>query len=51
VGAVVLFAVILIATLTYTSAELSLSAIDALYFSVGMITGAGGNDKVNRKCS
>ncbi|HYX16589.1 MAG TPA: NAD(P)-binding protein, partial [Nostoc sp.] len=46
VGAVVLLAVILIATLTYMSAELSLSAVDALYFSVGMITGAGGNDKV-----
>ncbi|MDZ8083077.1 MAG: NAD-binding protein [Nostoc sp. DcaGUA01] len=46
VGAVVLLAVILVATLTYTSAELKLSVIDALYFSVGMITGAGGNDKV-----
>ncbi|WP_414572972.1 potassium channel family protein [Nostoc sp. CCY 9925] len=46
VGAVVLLAVILLATLTYTSAELKLSVIDALYFSVGMITGAGGNDKV-----
>ncbi|BAY76625.1 TrkA domain-containing protein [Nostoc linckia NIES-25] len=46
VGAVVLLAVILLATLTYTSAELKLSLIDALYFSVGMITGAGGNDKV-----
>ncbi|RCJ16225.1 potassium channel protein [Nostoc sp. ATCC 43529] len=46
VGAVVLLAVILLATLTYTSAELKLSLVDALYFSVGMITGAGGNDKV-----
>ncbi len=45
-GAVVLLAVILVATLTYTSAELKLSVVDALYFSVGMITGAGGNDKV-----
>ncbi|WP_138500122.1 potassium channel family protein [Nostoc sp. PA-18-2419] len=46
IGAVVLLAVILFATLTYTSTELKLSVIDALYFSVGMITGAGGNDKV-----
>ncbi|MHC5831371.1 MAG: ion channel, partial [Nostoc sp.] len=46
VGAIVLLAVIGIATLTYMSAELNVSAIDALYFSVGMITGAGGNDKV-----
>lgn len=46
VGAIVLLAVIAIATLTYMSAELSLSPVDALYFSVGMITGAGGNDKV-----
>ncbi|MEH2138022.1 NAD-binding protein [Nostoc sp.] len=46
VGAIALLAVILIATFTYMSAELSLSPVDALYFSVGMITGAGGNDKV-----
>jgi voltage-gated potassium channel Kch len=46
VGAIVLLAVIFIATLTYTSAQLKLSVVDALYFSVGMITGAGGNDKV-----
>ncbi|WP_373525464.1 NAD-binding protein [Nostoc sp.] len=46
VSAIVLLAVIAIATLTYMSAELSLSPVDALYFSVGMITGAGGNDKV-----
>lgn len=49
VGAVVLLAVIMVATLTYMSAELSLSVVDALYFSVGMITGAGGNDKVVEK--
>jgi voltage-gated potassium channel Kch len=36
----------MIATLTYMSTELSLSMVDALYFSVGMITGAGGNDRV-----
>ncbi|MBW4613982.1 MAG: NAD-binding protein [Desmonostoc vinosum HA7617-LM4] len=46
VGAIVLLAIIVIATLTYMSAKLSLSVVDALYFSVGMITGAGGNDKV-----
>jgi len=46
VGALVLLAIIAIATLTYMSTELSLSVVDALYFSVGMITGAGGNDKV-----
>ncbi|MBD2495333.1 NAD-binding protein [Nostoc sp. FACHB-280] len=46
VGALVLIAIIAIATLTYMSTELSLSVVDALYFSVGMITGAGGNDKV-----
>ncbi|MBD6619361.1 potassium channel protein [Komarekiella sp. 'clone 1'] len=49
VGAIVLLAVIMVATLTYMSAELSLSVVDALYFSVGMITGAGGNDKVVEK--
>ncbi|ABA22466.1 TrkA-N [Trichormus variabilis ATCC 29413] len=46
VGAIVLLAIVIIATLTYMSTELSLSMVDALYFSVGMITGAGGNDKV-----
>ncbi|MEH2211409.1 NAD-binding protein [Nostoc sp.] len=46
VGAIALLTVIAIATFTYMSAELSLSPVDALYFSVGMITGAGGNDKV-----
>jgi Trk K+ transport system NAD-binding subunit len=37
---------ILIATLTYTVANSHISAIDALYFSVGMITGAGGSERV-----
>lgn len=46
VGAIVLLVVVIIATITYMSTELSLSMVDALYFSVGMITGAGGNDKV-----
>ncbi|BAY93252.1 MULTISPECIES: potassium channel family protein [unclassified Tolypothrix] len=44
--AMVLFAIILMATLTYVSASLNISFIDALYFAVGMITGAGGNDKI-----
>ncbi|HEY9630929.1 MAG TPA: NAD-binding protein [Coleofasciculaceae cyanobacterium] len=34
------------ATLTYTAANSKISAIDALYFSVGLITGAGGNEGV-----
>jgi voltage-gated potassium channel Kch len=46
VGAMVLMMIVVIATLTYMSAALRLSFVDALYFSVGMITGAGGNDKV-----
>jgi len=43
---IVLFGIILIATLAYISTDVNISAIDALYFAVGMITGAGGNDKV-----
>lgn len=34
------------ATLTYTCINLETSFVDSLYFSVGMITGAGGNEKV-----
>ncbi|MGB3616246.1 MAG: NAD-binding protein [Elainellaceae cyanobacterium] len=37
---------ILLATMTYVSVRLNLSIVDALYFSVGMITGAGGNEQV-----
>ncbi|MGF1515144.1 MAG: potassium channel family protein [Elainellaceae cyanobacterium] len=37
---------ILTATVTYVSVRLNLSIVDALYFSVGMITGAGGNEQV-----
>ncbi|MBW4564487.1 MAG: NAD-binding protein [Mojavia pulchra JT2-VF2] len=44
--AVVLLVIILLASLTYVSANLNISFVDALYFAVGMITGAGGNDKV-----
>ncbi|MEA5593897.1 NAD-binding protein [Rivularia sp. UHCC 0363] len=46
VGAMLLMIIISIATLTYVSTDLNMSVIDALYFSVGMITGAGGNEKV-----
>lgn len=46
VMALVLLVTILIATLTYMCTSLNTSVVDALYFSVGMITGAGGNDKV-----
>ncbi|MEM9164013.1 MAG: NAD(P)-binding protein [Cyanobacteria bacterium P01_F01_bin.4] len=35
-----------VATLTYISASSGVSFVDALYFSVGMITGAGGQEKV-----
>ncbi|MDY6938648.1 MAG: NAD-binding protein [Cyanobacteriota bacterium] len=37
---------IFLATVTYTSINLETSFIDALYFSVGMITGAGGQEEV-----
>lgn len=42
----VLIAIIFTATLTYVCFALNTSVIDALYFSVGMITGVGGDDKV-----
>ncbi|MBD1911798.1 MULTISPECIES: NAD-binding protein [unclassified Leptolyngbya] len=35
-----------IATVIYTGATLHTSFVDALYFAVGMITGAGGNEEV-----
>jgi Trk K+ transport system NAD-binding subunit len=37
---------ILIATFTYTSINWEIPVVDALYFSVGMITGAGGQEDV-----
>jgi voltage-gated potassium channel Kch len=37
---------ILLATLTYVCVNLEISIVDALYFSVGMITGAGGKEEV-----
>ncbi len=51
VGGIVLIAIIIIATLTYKSTEVKMSIVDALYFSVGMMTGAGGNDKVVEQAS
>jgi Trk K+ transport system NAD-binding subunit len=41
-----LLIVILIATFTYVWVNLNTSVVDALYFSVGMITGAGGQEEV-----
>ncbi|MGA7932810.1 MAG: NAD-binding protein [Kovacikia sp.] len=43
-GTLLLLTVIFISTLTYVSSVLHASLIDALYFSVGIITGAGAND-------
>ncbi len=43
-GTVFLMVMILVSTLTYMSSVLKTAWIDALYFSVGIITGAGGND-------
>lgn len=41
-----LLATILVATATYLSTNFNTSPVDALYFSVGMITGAGGQEQV-----
>ncbi len=41
-----LFFIIFISTVIYISTESNLNLVDALYFAVGMITGAGGNEKV-----
>jgi Trk K+ transport system NAD-binding subunit len=43
---VLLLAIVSIATTTYICVNLNTSMVDALYFSVGLITGAGGNEKV-----
>ena len=45
----ILLVTIFLSTLTYTCFELNTSFIDALYFSVGMITGAGGNEAVTEQ--
>jgi Trk K+ transport system NAD-binding subunit len=49
VMAMALLIIILLATFTYVSTKLNISFVDALYFAVGMITGAGGNDQVVEK--
>lgn len=41
-----LLGMISLATVTYLSVNQKISLVDSLYFSVGMITGAGGNEKV-----
>ena len=44
-----LIGMIFAATLTYVAVNYNTSVIDALYFSVGMITGAGGQEQVAEK--
>ena len=41
-----LLVLITLATITYVCVNLNTSIVDALYFSVGMITGAGGQEQV-----
>lgn len=43
-GQMLLLLIIFVACLVYTSSTLQVSPIDALYFAVGVITGAGGGD-------
>ncbi len=43
---VALLAMIFLATLTYVCVDENITVVDALYFSVGMITGAGGEEQV-----
>jgi Trk K+ transport system NAD-binding subunit len=43
---IALVGIVLFATFIYTYTSTNVSVIDALYFAVGMITGAGGNDRV-----
>ncbi len=43
---IALLITICVATFTYVFVNLNLSIVDALYFSVGMITGAGGKEEV-----
>jgi voltage-gated potassium channel Kch len=44
-----LLAIICLATLVYVSVNFNISIADAIYFSVGMITGAGGKEEVAEK--
>ena len=41
-----LLVTVLVCTITYISINLNNSFVDSLYFTVGMITGAGGNEKI-----
>ncbi|MGC1244952.1 MAG: NAD-binding protein, partial [Spirulinaceae cyanobacterium] len=43
---IALLVMILLATVTYVCVNFNTSIVDALYFSVGMITGAGGQEQV-----
>lgn len=47
----ILLVTIFVATLTYVCIDLNTSVVDALYFSVGMITGAGGKEEVAEEAS
>jgi Trk K+ transport system NAD-binding subunit len=46
IGATIVLVMILIATLTYVCVNQNVSVVDSLYFSIGMITGAGGEERV-----
>ncbi|HEY9637870.1 MAG TPA: NAD-binding protein [Coleofasciculaceae cyanobacterium] len=46
IGTFTLLILIFIATLTYVFVDQKTSIVDSLYFSIGMITGAGGEEKV-----
>ncbi len=43
---IALIVMIFIATLTYVCVDQQVSVVDALYFSVGLVTGAGGQEQV-----
>jgi voltage-gated potassium channel Kch len=47
----ILLLTIFVATFTYITANPHVSIVDALYFSVGMITGAGGGEEVAEQSS
>ena len=50
-GSLVLLLTVGVATLTYISSSTNVSVVDALYFSMGMITGAGGQEEVAEQAS
>jgi Trk K+ transport system NAD-binding subunit len=47
----ILLLTILTATVIYTCFQSNVSVVDAIYFSMGMITGAGGNEQVVERSS